>query len=168
MDATVVIGVLSAFLAVFLLSAGLSRTFRQEEQTGIDKDVESIEQKTISDSLIPTVLDVFEYEPLAYGEQESELADKLAPRLEPSLRTIARAYECQEVVRRFGRFLLWSSVAGIILELVFISLVACFGPGIVLFAAALSASFLVFGLCISFWFIRHRNMEQAEDLERRI
>ncbi len=166
MDATVAIAVPSAFLAVFLFIAGVSRTSRREEQTGIDKDVESSEQRTISDSLIPTVLDVFEYEPLAYGERESELADRLAPRLEPGLRTIARAYECQEVVRRFGRFLFWSSVAGIILELVFISLVACFGAGTALFAAVLSVSFLVFGLCASFWFIRHRNVEHAEDLER--
>ena len=166
MDATIAIAVPSVFLAVFLFFAGYSSTSRREEKTG--RDVESIEQRTISGSLVPTVLDVFEYEPLAYGEQESELADRLTSRLEPDLRTIARAYGYQEVVRRFGRHLLWSSVVGMILEVVFISLVAYFGPGIVLFAAALSASFLVFGLCISFWFICHRNAERAEDLERRI
>lgn len=168
MDATVVIGVLSAFLVVFLFLCGLSRSFRQEEQAGIDKDVESIKQRTISSSLIPAVLDVFEYEPLAYGEQESELEDRLVLQLEPSLRTIARAYKCQEVVKQFGRFLFWSSAIGILLELVFISLVACLGSSTPLFAATLSVSFLVAGLSASFWFIRRRNVEQAEQIEESI
>ena len=168
MDATAAIPPLSVFLGVFLSLAGFTTTFRQNERKGIDEDVESVKQRTISDTLIPAVLDVFEYEPLAVGEEESELSDKLALRLEPGLRKIARAYKCQEVARRFGRVLFWSSATGILLELVFISVVASCDTGTALFAAALSSSFLVLGLSGSFLLIRHRNIEEAEDLGRSI
>ena len=166
MDPTLAIGVLSAFLLVFIFIIGLS--VRQEERSGIDKDVESIEQKTISDTLIPAVLDLFEYEPPAYGEEESELADKLSAKLELGLKTIATAYKYQDVVRQFGRFMLRCGAVGILVEIIFISLVACLGTCNSLIAAAFSTSFFILALCASFWYIRRRNVENAEDMSGRM
>lgn len=166
MDPTLAIGVLSAFLIIFLFITGLS--VRQEERSGIDKDVESIEQKTVSDMLIPAVLDVFEYEPPAYGEEESELADKISVRLEPGLKKIATVYKYQDAVRQFGRLMLRCGAVGIGVEIIFISLVACLGTCNSLIAAAFSTSGFILALCGSFWYLRRRNVENAEDMSGRI
>lgn len=164
MDVPLAIMVLSPFLVVFVAAFGWSTGFRQQEQKGIDRDVESVRQRTVAENLVPVVLDVFEYEPLAYGEDEGELAEKMASALDPGLWTIAKVYKCQDIVRRFGRFFFWSSAVGILLEIVFITLVACLGPCTELFAAVLSASFLVLGLCTSFAYVRSRNIQQAHDM----
>jgi hypothetical protein len=164
-DPILAIAVLSAFLFIFIFITGLS--IRQEGRSGIEKDVELIEQKTISDMLIPAIMDVFEYEPPAYGEEESELADKISVRLGPGLKRVATAYKYHDTARQFGRFMLRCGAAGIVVEAIFISLVACLGIFNSLIAAAFSTSFFILALCGSFWYLRRKNIENAEDMSAR-
>lgn len=162
MDATWVYYVLAVFLMVFIATVGYS-TY-QEGRAG-KKEVESIKQKTISNTIIPTVLDIFEYEPLAYSEEESLLKDTLALKLEDGLSVIARAMKYQELVKQSGRFMVWYGAIGIFLEVIFIFLVACLGACIVLTTVAFSISFLLLILCALFWNIRRKNLDALQDLE---
>ena len=167
MDTTPLIGTISAFLAVFVLITGRSGNYSNSDRNSIDKDVDFLSQTTISNTLVPAVLDVFEHEPLAYGEQESELLDKLEPALQPGLRKIARVYKCQHVAKQFGRLVSRVSGGGIVVELIFISLVACLGANISILAASLGTSFLLLWLCLSFMFIRAINIQEVEDIKEK-
>ena len=161
MDAIWVYYVLATFLVIFISIVGYS--IYQEERAG-KKDVESIKQRTISNTIIPTVLDVFEHEPLAYREEASQLKDKLALKLEEDLLVIARAMKHRELVKQLGRFMVWCGAIGIFLEVIFIFLVACLGSRIVLTTVAFGTSFLLFALCASFWSIRRKNLQDIQDL----
>lgn len=166
MDATIVNYVLGAFLALFIATTVFSN--RQEEQAGIEKDVEFIKQKTISNKVIPNILDIFEHVPLAYGEGESELKEKLVDTLalafERDLQVMARAIKCRDLARQSGRFTVWCGGVGAFLELIFILLVACLGSCNVLVTAAFGTSVLLLVLCACFWSIRRKNLEHVENL----
>jgi hypothetical protein len=160
-EATWVYYILAAFLVVF--GATVIYSTSQEGRAG-KKEVESIKQTTISNTIIPTVLDIFEYEPLSYSEEESLLKDRLASKLEEGLSVIARAMKRQELVKQSGRFMVRCGAIGIFLEIIFIFLVACLGAGIVLTTVAFGTSFLLFTLCALFWEIRRRNLDALQDL----
>lgn len=166
MEPYLAIGLFSAFLVFFLFIAG--KNMRQEDQSGIEKDTEFITQRTISEKLVPAVIDLFEHEPLEYGEDDVDTVDKLSTRLQPAFKTIATAYKYQEVARQCGRYLLRCGVAGLITEIIFIALIVGFGTGTPLIATTFSISFFIFALCITFLSIRRRNEELAEDLKEKV
>ena len=166
MDPFLAIGLFSAFLVFF--SVVIGKNVRQEEQSGIGQDIEFIAQRTISEKIVPDVIDVFEHEPLEYGEDDHDTVDKISERLEPSFKIIATAYKYQEVARQCGRYLLRCGSAGLIAEIIFIALVVCYGTNTPLIAATFSSSFFIFTLCITFWQIRRRNGELAEDMRERV
>lgn len=166
MDVTFAIGVLSAFLVVFIFFTGVS--IRQGEKVDIDRDVELIRQRIISDKIIPAVLEVFEYEPTAYREGESELEDKLASKLDPSIGVIARVLKCRDLARQLRRYTFWCSTGGIFLEIVFIFLVAYLGACTTVVTATIGTSFVALVLCLSFVSLRQRNLDALDDIKEGI
>lgn len=166
MDPFLAIALLTAFLIFFSFVSG--KNIRQEGQSGIDQDIEFIAQRTISDKIVPDVIDIFEHEPLEYGEDDQATIDRISERLEPSFKKIATAYKYQEVARQCGRYLLRCGSAGLIAEIIFIALVVGYGTNTPLIATTFSISFFIFFLCITFWQIRRRNEELAEDMKERV
>jgi len=165
-DITLAIGVLSAFLVVFIFFAGVS--IRQGEKVDIDRDLELVRQRIISDKVIPAVLEVFESEPTAYREGESELEDKLASKLDPSIGVIARVLKCRDLASQLRKYTFWCSTGGIFLEIVFIFMVAYLGARTTVVTATIGASFVALVLCLSFVSLRQRNLDAVDDIKEGI
>ncbi len=166
MDPFLAIALLTAFLVYFSIITG--KNFRQEDQSSIDKDTEFIAQRTISDTIVPTVIYVFEHEPPEYGEDDQGTVDTLSEQLEPSFKKIATAYKYREVAQQSGRYLLRCGATGLIAEIIFIALIVGFGTDSPIISTTFSLSFVIFILSIIFWSFRIRSVERVEDMKEKL